>query len=70
MGETRLTILANVESATIRIMNIGPKYQPGMSLKPGAYDVQVSATGYETYRGWHQILAGEQDLEIILRQHL
>ena len=70
VGETRLTILANVESSTIRIMNVGPKYQPGMLLKPGAYDIQVSATGYETYRGWHQILAGEQDLEIILRQHL
>lgn len=68
VGETRLTILTNVENATIRIMNIGPKYQPGMRLKLAAYDIQVSATGYETYRGWHQVLVGEQDLEIILRQ--
>ena len=65
-GITRLTILPNVENATIRIMNIAPKYQSGMHLKPGAYDILVSANGYEAYREWHQLLAGEQNLEVIL----
>ena len=64
--KTKLTISTNAANATIRIMNIGPKYRPGMTLKTGAYDIQVSAPGYKTYRRWHQVDAGEQTLTIDL----
>lgn len=64
--KTKLTIATNAPNATVRIMNIGPKYRPGMTLKTGAYDIQVSAPGYKTYRRWHQIEAGEQTLTIDL----
>jgi len=64
--KTKLTVITNPANATIRIMNIGPKYRPGMTLKTGAYDIQVSAPGYKTYRRWHQVDAGEQTLTIDL----
>ena len=52
--KTKLNHLRQMRlNATIRIMNIGPKYRPGMTLKAGAYDIQVSAPGYKTYRRWH-----------------
>ncbi|MBO2663873.1 PEGA domain-containing protein [Shewanella algae] len=67
--ETRLKVETNVNNANIRIMNIGPKYHPGIRLKPGNYDVQVSAPGYQTYRKWHSLNGGEQTLTIRLLPH-
>ncbi|TMN71982.1 hypothetical protein CWB85_08970 [Pseudoalteromonas sp. S1727] len=64
--KTKLTVQSNAADFTVRIMNIGPKYQPGISLKTGSYDIQVSAPGYKTYRRWHQLDAGEQQLTINL----
>ena len=65
--KTKLTITTNVPNANIRIMNIGPKYRSGMILRASRYDIQISATGYKTYRRWHQIDAGEQTLSIELK---
>lgn len=64
--KTKLTITTNVPNATIRIMNIGPKYRPGMVLNASSYDIQISAPGYKTYRRWHQLDAGEYTLSIAL----
>ncbi len=36
--------------ARIQIMNIMPKYQMGIELKPGDYDIRISKKGYETQR--------------------
>ncbi|MFW5733817.1 MAG: PEGA domain-containing protein [Oceanidesulfovibrio sp.] len=36
--------------ALVRIMNIAPPYEEGMSLEPGVYDVEVSKKGYVTER--------------------
>ncbi|QEP42375.1 hypothetical protein D5085_04020 [Ectothiorhodospiraceae bacterium BW-2] len=36
--------------ATVKIMNIVPKYQPGMALATGEYDVLVQADGYPSWR--------------------
>lgn len=64
--KTKLTILSNATNMTVRIMNIGPKYKPGILLKTASYDIQVSAPGYKTYRRWHQLDAGEQTLTLTL----
>ncbi len=45
-----LTINATPSDSTIKIMNIGPKYYPGMLLAPGRYDVMVERKGYVTWR--------------------
>ncbi|MEH6555567.1 MAG: carboxypeptidase regulatory-like domain-containing protein, partial [Pseudoalteromonas tetraodonis] len=36
--KTKLTITTNAPNAIIRIMNIGPKYRPGLILKASSYD--------------------------------
>lgn len=36
----------------IRVMNIKPRYQYGMLLPPGSYDIEVSADGYRSKRLW------------------
>ncbi len=64
--QANLTIDCNVDNATIRIMNIGPRFSQGMRLTPGNYDIQVSAPGYQTYRRWHTVRAGNQQLSIML----
>ncbi|QSX34250.1 PEGA domain-containing protein [Shewanella avicenniae] len=64
--QANLTIQANVDNPTIRIMNIGPRFSQGMHLTPGNYDIQISAPGYETYRRWHTVRAGDQQLSINL----
>lgn len=43
-----LTVQTSPPDARIQIMNIGPKYRPGMRLPPGHYEVKVSAKGFET----------------------
>lgn len=56
-GTLRITpIPAN---ASIRILNITPKFYQGMELEPGRYHVDVSAAGYETQRLWVELSAGE-----------
>ncbi|MGB6018309.1 MAG: reverse transcriptase domain-containing protein, partial [Sulfurimonadaceae bacterium] len=36
--------------AKIQIMNITPKYEMGIELKPGDYDIRISKNGYEAQR--------------------
>lgn len=47
-----LTVAAQPSDARIRIMNIKPKYQSGIELEEGKYDIEVSKPGYDTYRKW------------------
>ncbi len=47
-----LTINTRPQNATVRILNIGPRYHRGMVLKPGSYHVEVSAPGYKTKKRW------------------
>lgn len=50
----KLTI-KSTPGATIKIMNIIPKYKDGIELKPGRYDIQITKDGYYKYRSWIQI---------------
>ena len=61
-----MIIHSNVEEAAIRIMNIKPAYIPGMTLSPGSYDVEVSASGYKTERRWVELTPEENEFMIIL----
>ncbi|MGF1720459.1 hypothetical protein L4D20_10525 [Vibrio kyushuensis] len=50
-----LTIQSNVQyqpGFRVRIMNIKPRYQEGMLLPSGQYDIEVSANGYRSTRLW------------------
>ncbi|MFZ1639857.1 MAG: PEGA domain-containing protein [Candidatus Contendobacter sp.] len=44
----RLTVRADPANARLRLLNAKTAYQPGVTLPPGAYTVEVSLPGYET----------------------
>ena len=49
------------EDATVKILNIKPKFFQGMELEPGSYHVEVAAEGYETERRWIDLVAGHEE---------
>jgi tetratricopeptide (TPR) repeat protein len=48
----RLTVSAIPSDSRIRILNIKPKYRPGIKLKPGKYKIEVAKRGYKTKIEW------------------
>lgn len=40
------------KDATVKIMNIKPKYYEGMILSAGSYDIKVYRSGYHPQRTW------------------
>jgi hypothetical protein len=50
-----LTVNPSPSDATVKIMNIPPKYVDGIQLEPGKYDIKVSRHGYKTWRKWINI---------------
>lgn len=50
-----LTVLTNPSNSKVRIMNIKPKYYPGMELTKGKYDVFVTKLGFKPKRMWVNI---------------
>ena len=57
-----VTIKTVPENATVRILNIKPKFFQGMKLKEGQYDVEVSAPGYRTQRMWVTVKTGMDNM--------
>jgi len=51
-SKARLTVRTSPDGARVRILNIGPKYQDGMALKPGRYYIEVTHPGYQRYLKW------------------
>jgi len=47
-----LTIQTIPKDATIRILNIVPKYNPGILLQPGSYHIEISKNGFQTLDTW------------------
>jgi len=45
----QLTVICQPEDSLIRIMNIKPKYVPGIALLPGEYHINITKQGYEKY---------------------
>lgn len=62
----RLFIDVEPLDAHVRIMNIGPRYQPGMDLPLGSYDVEVSAPGYMSQRRWVELTPRENRFHFVL----
>lgn len=54
--EYRLEIKTRPKSATVRILNIKPRYKPGMLLPPGSYNIAVSARDYFPSGRWVRIV--------------
>ena len=61
-----LVVRPTPKDARVRIMNIVPRYQAGMELDPGRFDIDVSRQGYQRYRQWHDLTVGEKVLAITL----
>ncbi|MDH3601511.1 MAG: DUF1566 domain-containing protein [Candidatus Tectomicrobia bacterium] len=68
----RYPLIINVTPANsdIKIMNIQPKYFPGMTLAPGRYDLLVQKEGYEAVRRWVTIQDGDVSLAIRLQKDM
>jgi len=47
-GKTRITVRPEPADSMVRILNFKPKYQAGIEMKPGKYEIEVSKNGYET----------------------
>ena len=56
-----LIVNAIPDNSTIKIMNIKPKYKPGIKLKAGKYDILVKHKGYQRWRKWVEM---DTDLSI------
>ena len=55
LEEERSTFTLSINSvtnATIKVLNIKPKYHDGIWLKTGKYHIEVSKNGYKTHRQW------------------
>ena len=59
--QARLYVDTDPSDATVRILNIGPRFYQGMELDPGRYHVEVSADGYRTEKEWVDLAAGEDE---------
>ena len=56
-----LTVQTDPADATVKVLNIGPKYHDGILLEPGRYTVQVSRPGYVTKT--LEVIIVDQDLK-------
>jgi hypothetical protein len=62
----KLTIRPTPADSQVRIMNISPKYHPGIELAPGQYDVLVERAGYHSVRQWVAIVHTDVEIDIQL----
>jgi len=61
-----LTIKTSPEGAKIRILNIGPKYQDKIKLKPGSYHIEASKAGYQRHTEWLELSSEYKVHSIVL----
>lgn len=60
-----LYVYADPPDAQVRILNIRPRYTPGIELKSARYHLEISRSGYETVEKWVFLPPGE-DLEVAI----
>ncbi|UCH20330.1 MAG: caspase family protein, partial [Deltaproteobacteria bacterium] len=56
---SRLFVETDPDEATIKILNIKPRFYQGIELKPGKYLVEVSAPGHQAQKKWINLDTGE-----------
>jgi len=62
----RLTVLATPFDSTIKIMDIGPKYYPGILLECGWHNILVEKPGYISFRGSVEVIHQEGQISVPL----
>ena len=65
-----LTVKTEPVNATVRLLNVGQPYQPGIRLPAGVYDVEVSHPGYVTRKVSARIAENDVTLLINLEKAL
>lgn len=68
VGKYTFSINADPVDATISILNIGPKYKHSMMLKSGKYHVQVSHSGYKTFKKWIRLNSESLTYDVTLKK--
>ena len=63
-----LSIKTSPDNARIRILNIGPKYQQGIQLKPGRYHIEVSQSGYKRHTEWIELKNEDTIHSVVLKE--
>ncbi|MBW2708000.1 MAG: PEGA domain-containing protein [Deltaproteobacteria bacterium] len=58
----KLWVETEPKNARVRILKIKPKFEQGMALAPGRYEIEVSAEGYETRLKY--VMVGYHDLTV------
>ena len=69
----RLTVKTFPAHALVRILNIGPKYYPGMKLTSGKYHLEVSSPSYTTLYQWVDLPTEKKtviEISLVLRPGL
>jgi len=60
---SRLYVNVTPHDSKIRILNITPRYTPGIALNSGSYHLEVSREGYITERKWITVTSN-QDMQV------
>ncbi len=66
----RLTVQTDPPGAQVRLRGTKARYQPGVSLPPGSYSVEVSQEGYETKQVTARISDGDVTLPVTLTKRV
>lgn len=69
-NQWQLTVIPEPSDAVVKIMNITPRYQPGIFLSPGKYDIKVSKNGYKTHEQSIQIEDSDVSLKVNLEKQI
>ena len=56
---SKLYIQTDPADASIRVLNIKPKFSQGMALEPGRYHIEIAARNYQTEKQWIEVKKGE-----------
>lgn len=62
----RLTIRRQPEDARVRILNSKQRYQDGIGLKPGRYQIAIDRDGYRPDRRWVEIVDDDVTVDVML----
>ncbi|MEO5362569.1 MAG: hypothetical protein H7838_02955 [Magnetococcus sp. DMHC-8] len=65
-GGVPLTVAAKPADAQVRILNIRPRYTPGMRLEPGLYHLEITRAGYRPEKLWVTVQESDVKVDVTL----